>query len=103
MNATAVATIGIGGRAAINGIRIVPQRVIEDSRCPASVQCVWAGRLVLEARIGTPGQPDSVRQLTLGQPLPLPGGTLTLVAAMPPRIASDGPAPSSFTFEWRGR
>ena len=102
MNATAVATIGFGGRAAINGVRIVPRRVIEDSRCPANVQCVWAGRLILEAQIGTPGQPDSVRQLTLGQPLPLPGGTLTMVAVMPPRVASGGPAPSSFTFEWHG-
>jgi len=61
MNATAVATLGFGGRASINGIRIVPQRVIEYSRCAPGVQCVWAGRLILEALIGTPGQPDSVR------------------------------------------
>lgn len=102
MTATATATVGIGGRASINGIRIVPRRVIEDSRCPATVQCVWAGRLILEALIGTPGQADGIRQLTLGQPLPLPGGTLALIAAVPPRLANGGPAPTSFTFEWRG-
>ena len=102
MNATALATLGFGGHASINGIRIVPQRVIEDSRCAPGVQCVWAGRLILEALIGTPGQPDGVRRLTLGQPLPLPGGTLTLVEAMPPKTAPGGPAASSFTFEWRG-
>lgn len=98
---TAVATIPIGGRASLNGIRIVPLRVVEDSRCPAGVQCVWAGRLVIEALIGDRGQPDQVRQLTLGQPVPLAGGTLILFAANPPKT-NGGPPASIFTFEWRG-
>lgn len=102
MNATAVVTVGIGGRASVNGVRVVPRRVVEDSRCPAGVQCVWAGRLILEVLIGTPGRAEGVYQMILGQAVPLPGGTLTLVAASPPKIPTGGPMPGSFTFEWRG-
>jgi hypothetical protein len=44
------------------------EAVIEDSRCPADAQCIWAGRAVvaIEARAGA-GAPET---LTLG----LPGG-----------------------------
>ena len=40
-------TAGLGQAGEVNGLRFRPLEVIEDSRCPARVQCVWAGRLVL--------------------------------------------------------
>jgi len=97
----ASATIGFGGQAMLNGLGIRPMAVIEDSRCAANVQCVWAGRLVLAVEIAQPGAAPLRTNMTLGQPLPVAGGRLTLVAAHPPKIAGPAPSPpaSSFTFE----
>ncbi len=32
-------------------VAITPLQIIEDSRCPQGVQCIWAGRVVVKARI----------------------------------------------------
>ena len=98
----ASATIGFGGQAMLNGLSIRPMAVIEDSRCPIDVRCVWAGRLTLAVDIGQPGSGAPLRtNMTLGQPLPVVGGRLTLVAAHPPKMAGAQPSPpaSQFTFE----
>ncbi len=69
----------LGETARLGEVAVRPLRVIEDSRCPSDVTCVWAGRLRLGAAIG--GVPA---ELVLGEPFALPGGgTLTLVAALP--------------------
>jgi hypothetical protein len=98
----ASATVGFGGQAMLNNIRIRPLAVIEDSRCAINVQCVWAGRLVLSVEIVQRGGSEELRtNMTLGQPLPIEGGRLTLVAAHPPKIAGPiaSPPASSFTLE----
>lgn len=59
-----------------------PAEVVEDSRCPAGAQCVWAGRLVVETRIDGPDWLERV-ELTLGEPITVRGHRLTLVSAVP--------------------
>ncbi len=73
----ASATVGFGGQAMLNNIRIRPLAVIEDSRCAINVTCVWAGRLVLAVEIDQRGGSETLRtNMTLGQPLPVEGGRL---------------------------
>ncbi|MBA3667843.1 MAG: hypothetical protein H0W65_08990 [Sphingomonas sp.] len=77
-------TAGLGQPAIVNGLRLRPLDVLEDSRCPASVQCVWAGRVVLQTGIGSPDGGEEMRlDLTLGQSVSVYGGTLTLVRVTP--------------------
>jgi hypothetical protein len=87
--------VRLGGTARLGGVAVRPIAVIEDSRCPSDVHCVWAGRLRLRAAVSGMGEAE----LILGQPLALPGGgSLTLVAALPaprhrpPPGAETGPA-----------
>ena len=86
--------VRLGGTARLGDLAVRPIAVIEDSRCPSDVDCVWAGRLRLRAAVSGLGEAE----LILGRPLALPGGTLTLVAAMPaprhrpPPGAETGPA-----------
>jgi len=68
------------------GITVEPLRVIEDSRCPQDVSCVWAGRFVLSARVRDHGRMQTVK-LTLGQPTILGRGRLTLDQVAPERSA----------------
>jgi len=82
-------TAGIGQVAYTNGLRVRPVAVVEDSRCPVDVQCVWAGRVRISARIDL-GRGSETRELTQGIPAPVADGTLELVEVQPAK-----PAPSA--------
>lgn len=96
--------VRLGEIAAINGPRIRADGVIEDSRCPDDTQCVWAGRLIAQATVMGGGWSRQL-DLTLGTPVHVADGSLTLVAATPVRRANDQPGarlPYRFTFDFKG-
>jgi hypothetical protein len=66
-------TADLGG-----GLTVRPLEVKEDSRCAGNVTCVWAGRLVIRANVS-----GAERELTLGQPLETPQGTVIFAVARP--------------------
>jgi hypothetical protein len=74
----ALAWARFGESVAVGPVRLTPLTLLEDSRCPQGVQCVWAGRVRITARVG-----DTPRELTLGQPASVPGGAVTLVEVAP--------------------
>jgi hypothetical protein len=79
-------TAGLGENGEVNGLRFRPLDLVEDSRCPARVQCVWAGRVVVTTGVGKPGGGEEMRlDLTLGEPRAVYGGMMTLVTVDPPR------------------
>ena len=46
-----IITLDIGGSSAVNSLNIKLNKILEDSRCPQSVKCVQAGRIVAEVSI----------------------------------------------------
>lgn len=79
-------TAGLGQDGEVNGLRFRPLEVLEDSRCPARVQCVWAGQVRVRVAVGSPaGGEISQHELTQGKPQIVYGGALTLVAVEPPK------------------
>lgn len=87
LHAAGTVAAGIGETADLGGgLTVKPLEVIEDSRCPANVTCVWAGRLRLRAEVSGVAQ-----ELTLGEPLQTPKGTVVLAVV----------SPSAFS-EWPG-
>ena len=102
----------IGEPARVGGLVIRPLALLEDSRCPASVQCVWAGRVRIRAaiapeRLALPSGPDAPatmvgreRDLILGVPVVEFGRTVEL-SAVAPVVAVPGridPGVYRFTF-----
>ena len=79
---------------------IKPIAVLEDSRCPKSVQCVWAGQVRIRAKVMSRGRRE-VRELTLAQPITVAGGTLTLVDVQPPRLRPGPIDPRHYRFTFR--
>ncbi len=61
-----------------NGLTVRPLDVIEDSRCPANVDCVWAGRMVLRAEVS--GQ---TVDLISDEPMTTPRGVVVLAVIKP--------------------
>ncbi len=79
-------TAGLGQDGEVNGLRFRPIEVLEDSRCPARVQCVWAGQVRVLVAVGAPtGGEVSRHELTQGKPEVMYGGALTLVTVEPPK------------------
>lgn len=96
--------VRLGQIASVNGPRVRADRVIEDSRCPLDAQCVWAGRLVVRATVLCGGWSRQL-ELTLGKPVTVADGSLTLVEATPPRQTHKQRSkmlPYRFTFAFQG-
>ena len=68
----------------INTISITPLAVSQDSRCAVDVTCIWAGTVVLHARLSY-GNEKLETDLTLGSPLQFSNHLVTLTEVTPAR------------------
>lgn len=89
-----------GETVTVGAPRITPLKLIEDSRCPPGVQCVWAGRVRISVRIET-GAGTSTRDIDLGQPVRVADGTLTLAEAYPDKRKDTTLYPEEYRFGFR--
>jgi hypothetical protein len=101
--ATPGPSVSLGMTAYTNGLYVRPIAVVEDSRCPINVVCVWAGRLVLRSEVRG-GSWRRTLDLELGKSQQVADGALTLVAASPGKVAGSETDPRSyrFTFDFQG-
>lgn len=102
--ASAGPTAGLGEVARAGELSVRPLALLEDSRCPASVRCVWAGQVRIHAEIMSRSGRE-VREMTSDKPVTIAGGTLTLVEVEPPKVApvTTNPRAYRFTFRFEGR
>jgi hypothetical protein len=98
--AAPVGPAAIGQVTAVESLQVRPLALLEDSRCPASVQCVWAGQVRIRAEIFSRSGRE-VREMTLGKPIAAGGGSLTLVDAAPPKLAPGTTDPRQYRFTFR--
>lgn len=78
-------TISVGSSVA-SAIKLTPQKVVEDSRCPAGVYCIQAGTVKVQvglsgAKVGASTSTSTV--FTLSQPQTFGSSTITLVKVDP--------------------
>jgi hypothetical protein len=88
----------------VGDLRVRPLEVVEDSRCPPDVACVWAGRIRVRVAVSGAGEPV----MEIGHPVTVAGGRrLTLVGAAPinwahPPAGVDPNEPKRFAFRLTG-
>jgi hypothetical protein len=93
-------TIALGETARAGAVRVTPVAIVEESRCPAEVQCIQAGTVRVELRGSVRGR-ASQGIAKLGEPLELGGGAWTELVRVCPYPAAPGPIPARayrFTF-----
>jgi hypothetical protein len=86
-----------------SGLRITPLVVTEDSRCPAGVMCIQAGRVVVQVKIES-ALGTSEPSLTVGQSITTEAEIITLVSVSPEKLGNPvgiQPGDYQFTFEIR--
>ena len=96
----ALAWAALGERVYVDGPAVTPIEVLEDSRCPAIAQCVWAGQVRIRAKIHL-GSGETVRELTSGKPIPVADGSLELVEVKPAMTSKAAIAPGDYRFGLR--
>jgi hypothetical protein len=99
-------SLGIGQTASIEGEKLVIKfkAVLEDSRCPVNVVCVWAGNGKVEFEIlDIDGQNKTVTLNTEDEPgaITLKGHKLTLTSLNPPRIDGVSISPGDYSVTLR--
>ena len=95
-------SLGIGQTANIEGEKLVIKfkAVLEDSRCPVNVVCVWAGNGKVELEVhDIDGQNKTVILNTEEEPgsVTLKGHKLTLISLNPPRVDGVSISPGDYS------
>jgi hypothetical protein len=95
-------TLGIGQTASIGGENLVIKfkAVLEDSRCPVNVVCVWAGNGKVEFEVlDIDGQNKTVILNTEEEPkeVTLKGHKLKLISLNPPRVDGVSISPGDYS------
>ena len=93
-------TAGLGQIAGGNGLLVRPIKVVEDSRCPAAVHCVSAGKLIVRARMNGPGW-TQIRDFELGVPQAVDQHQVTLISAEPQKQAGAEIDPRAYRFTFQ--
>lgn len=65
-----------------NGVFIKPLEVVEDSRCPLDVQCIWAGTTKVRVNLRD-GWRKEETVITLGSPVEFAGNSVELLNVFP--------------------
>ena len=93
--ATFASALGETGNS--DGRAVTPLAVVEDSRCPASVQCIQAGTVRVQVRLEDAGE-SRVAIVGLKQPAALKNAWLHLVGACPDRLTPERLSGSKYSF-----
>lgn len=90
----------LGRTVFVDGPKVTPLEVLEDSRCPINARCVWAGQVRLKVRIDL-GSGSTMREITSGKPIQIADGSLTLMKVRPDRMTGDAVDPAAYRFGFR--
>lgn len=90
----------LGQTASVGGPRVTPLSLIEDSRCPAKVACVWAGQVRVTVRVTTGAGTRNI-ELATRRPVAVADGTLELVDVRPAKRADAAIPKADYRFGLR--
>ena len=100
--AAAATPVAFGEAVKAGEVVVTPLSLVEDSRCPINARCVWAGRLIVNARIDGAGWRETVL-LELGETRDVRGAGVMLASGEPGRMAGeDEPLPAAYRFTFEG-
>ena len=93
--------VALGERAMVDGPVVQPVAVLEDSRCPATARCVWAGRVRVRMLWLRPTGEKQPFEVTLGEATPLADGAIRLEAVRPEKRTTAPIAAKDYRFSFR--
>ncbi|MCT2401040.1 hypothetical protein [Novosphingobium mangrovi (ex Huang et al. 2023)] len=98
-----LAYAALGQTVIVDGPKVTPLAILEDSRCPMNARCVWAGQVRLRIRVDL-GSGSRTMEITSGEPIQVADGKLDLVTVQPDKLAGRNGGtiePASYRFGFR--
>lgn len=92
-------TAGINQTIIIQGIYLTLLEILEDSRCPIDVTCVWAGTVKLRVKLENGSNTQEV-SLTLGSPITFAGKRVELTSVLPAKNSKQTIKPEDYRFDF---
>lgn len=93
--------VALGQKAYVDGPLVQPIELLEDSRCPAKLQCIWAGRVRVKMLWIRPTGENQRFEVTLGEATPLADGAIRLESVRPEKRADSTIRPEDYRFSFR--
>ena len=92
-----LSAVGLGQPVRVGTAIVTPLELLEDSRCPAGVECVWAGTVRVRAAVEG-GDGREVVDLALGEPHRLEYMAVFLAEVEPPPATFPGIPKGDYRF-----
>ena len=86
--ASVTRNLAVGDADEVNGLKIILANVSQDSRCPAGVYCIQAGKLVANIRLIVGTQKKDTVINSPGDPIKFAGYTVAIAVISPLKVAS---------------
>ncbi len=87
--------LSLGQTATVGTVRVTPVAIVEDSRCPANVTCIQAGRVVVRTEIGSSYSYTSVGLTSNGEVFTTDDGYKIKIVDVTPVKTSTSTIPNS--------
>lgn len=84
----------------IAGMSLTPLEVVEDSRCPSGVSCIWKGTVRIKVKLESEGTTTQTSELSFGNSVVFGDKKITLVSVNPPAISNMIINKSDYVFEF---
>lgn len=82
------------------GVKITPLEVIEDSRCPKDVVCIWAGTVKVRVMLSS-GSGEAEQIFELDQEITTEVERITLTDVRPAAVSTEDIKDNQYEFEFR--
>ncbi|HEX5774338.1 MAG TPA: hypothetical protein VFY28_00030 [Candidatus Paceibacterota bacterium] len=92
--------LSLGESATALGVKLTPESIVEDSRCPQDAECIQAGTVRAATEIVS-GLGTSKMVLELGQPITTEAEAVTLIAVSPEPLAGTPIRPGDYRLTFR--
>lgn len=92
--------VRLGQKAYVDGPIVEPIAIIEDSRCPADAQCVWAGRVRVKMIWHRGNGTKQPFEVELGKAVHLADGRFALTAVRPDKRSGAAIANRDYRFSF---
>ncbi|MCK9351694.1 MAG: hypothetical protein WCT49_01890 [Candidatus Paceibacterota bacterium] len=89
--------VSIGEKKTASDVSIAPRELLEDSRCPANVQCIQAGTVRMKALMIS-GLGTALQEFALGKMITTEAEEVTLIEVLPAAVAGVKIEPSAYQF-----
>ncbi len=98
-SSTAVFDAGLNEKVSGLGISITPLEVLEDSRCPSDVVCIWIGQVRLKAKLSS-GLGETEQIFISGQAITTEAEEIILSEVFPAAYSTQQIKPADYRFQF---